>query len=580
MSNAAQKLIVDNKVSKGIALIVDDEPTNRLILQAHLTKSGYDVVLAVNGLDAVEKFETESPDIIFMDVMMPEMNGYDATIKIKELSADRFIPVIFLTAITNEEELAKCVEAGGDDFLTKPFSYTLLKAKVEALERVRDLHREVKHHHEQILHDEEIAEELFTDVVMAENVELEHLQVMLRPAVTFSGDILMSARSPSGDLYVILGDFTGHGLVASIGALPVSEIFRAMTKKGFALNSILKEMNKKLEHLLPGDKFLAVGAISISRDVKTATVWNGGIPSIIHLSKNKEIINRFPAEHLALGIIDEIDGEKPIQIDLNAGDALVLYTDGVIEATDPDKNMFGEERFENHLTSSETSNVLVDIEKDLIGFTEGYAQDDDISMVIIPCTENIAVSDEKETIAENEDVEKSIIDFSITDDENIKLEWQWDFNAYAASLSRIDPVPVLISQIQELEEIKNHRQNLFLILSELFNNALDHGILGLDSKMKSDPDGFTEYLEKRETGLESLTNENILITIEKFNFYNSEYLKINIKDSGDGFDMTKKKEDFSKNKKFSGRGIQLVKELCFHVEYKGNGNEVEVVYQL
>ena len=580
MSSAAQKILEQDSQSKGTALIVDDEPTNRLILQAHLSKSGYEVILAVNGLEAIEKFEEESPDIIFMDVMMPEMDGYQATKNIKKLSADKFIPIIFLTAITNEEELAKCVEAGGDDFLTKPFSYTLLKAKVEALERVRDLHREIKHHHEQILHDEEIAEELFTDVVMAENVELEHLQVMLRPAVTFSGDILMSSRSPSGDLYVLLGDFTGHGLVASIGALPVSEVFRTMTKKGFALSSILKEMNKKLEHLLPGDKFLAVGAISIARDVKSAKVWNGGIPSIVHLNKNKKIINRFPAEHLALGIIDEIDDEKPLQIDLKDGDALVMYTDGVIEATDPNNNMFGEQRFENHLVNSDADDVLINIESDLIKFTEGYAQDDDISMVVIPCTEKIADLDEKETTSVDSTDDKSIIDFSLTDDEHFQLEWQWDFNAHAASLSRIDPVPVLISQIQELENIKDHRQNLFLILSELFNNSLDHGILGLDSKMKADPDGFTEYLEKREKGLENLKNDNILIVIEKFRFYEKEYLKIIFKDSGDGFDITSKKENLDENKKLSGRGVELVKELCFHVEYKGKGNEVEVVYQL
>lgn len=580
MTNTAHKLSVDNVLSRGKALIVDDEPTNRLILKAHLSKSGYDVVLAVNGIEAIEKFKQESPDIIFMDVMMPEMNGYDATKNIKGLCGERFVPIIFLTAITNEVELARCVEAGGDDFLTKPFSCTLLKAKVEALERVRDLHREVRKHHEQILRDEEVAEELFTTVVMAENVELDKLHIMLRPAVTFSGDILMSARSPSGELYVLLGDFTGHGLVASIGALPVSEIFRTMTKKGFTLGSILKEMNKKLEHLLPGDKFLALGAISISKDVKTANVWNGGIPSIIHLNKDKKIINYFPAEHLALGILDEIDNEKTIHIDLNDGDALVMYTDGVIEATDPENNMYGEQRFEAHLTNSETDEILINIEKDLIRFTDGYAQDDDISMVVIPCTNKLSVADEKDFICSADKAENSFIDFSSTDNENLRLEWQWDFNAYAASLEKIDPVPVLISQIQELEDIKTHRQNLFLILSELFNNALDHGILRLDSKMKSDPDGFSEYLEKREQGLQALKNDNILITIEKYNFHDNEFLKIRMKDSGEGFDINDKKESFEENKKFSGRGIQLVKELCFHVEYKGNGNEVEAVYQL
>ncbi len=580
MNSTAEKLVVADAGIKGKALIVDDEPTNRLILQAHLSKQGYDIVSAVNGIDAVEKFKQESPDIIFMDVMMPEMDGYEAAMRIKTLCGDRFVPVIFLTAITDEDELAKCVAVGGDDFLTKPFSHILLKAKVDALERVRDLHREVTRHHAQILRDEEIAEQLFSDVVMADNVELDKLHIMLRPAVTFSGDILMSARSPSGELYIILGDFTGHGLVAAIGALPTAEVFRTMTKKGFALSKILKELNSKLEYLLPADKFLAMGAISIAADIKSAKIWNGGIPSIVHLNSNHEILNHFPATHLALGILDEIDDEKPLHIDLKEGDDLVMYTDGVIEACDINKNMYGEERFEKHLLNSATDDIIVNIEKDLISFTDGHVQDDDISMVIIPCTKALRVTENKDSAITEDNLENSIINFLETDDKNVNLEWQWEFNAHATSLSRIDPVPVLLSQIQELEDIKGHRQNLFLILSELFNNALDHGILHLDSRMKSDPDGFSEYLEKREFGLQNLTNEVVKISIEKISFNNTEYLKMKIKDSGNGFDIHEDTQGLEKNKKLSGRGINLVRELCFHVEYKGSGNEVEVVYQL
>ncbi|VAW91277.1 Serine phosphatase RsbU, regulator of sigma subunit [hydrothermal vent metagenome] len=583
MSNTAENLSIDNVIFKGKALIVDDEPTNRLILQAHLSKQGYDIISAVNGVEAVEKFTQESPDIIFMDVMMPEMDGYEATLRIKSLCGDRFVPVIFLTAITDEDELAKCVAAGGDDFLTKPFSHILLKAKVDALERVRDLHREITKHHAQILHDEEVAEQLFSDVVMADNVELDKLHVMLRPAVTFSGDILMSARSPSGELYIILGDFTGHGLVAAIGALPTAEVFRAMTKKGFSLSKILKELNRKLEYLLPSDKFLAVGAISIAADVQSAKVWNGGIPSILHLNSKHEILNRFQATHLALGILDEVDDEKTLHVDLKEGDALVMYTDGVIEACDTNKKMYGEERFEKNLLNSSTDDILINIEKDLISFTGGHVQDDDISMVVIPCTTKLIVDEKEYSVKvidpDYEHDENSVIHFPASTDANISLEWQWEFNVHSASLKKVDPIPVLLSQIQELEDIHAHRQNLFLIFSELFNNALDHGVLKLDSKMKADPDGFTEYLEQREQRLDKLIDANIEISLEKFTFDNDEYLKIRMKDSGNGFVIDGSVQNLDVNSKLSGRGINLVKELCYYVEYKGKGNEVEVVYQ-
>lgn len=130
--------------TKGKALIVDDEATNRMILQTCLANHGYKIIVAENGQQAIDKFVQESPDIVFMDVMMPIMDGYEATRKIKKISGENFIPVIFLTAITVEEELAQCVAAGGDDFLIKPFSLVLLKARLDAMERIRDLHRTVQ----------------------------------------------------------------------------------------------------------------------------------------------------------------------------------------------------------------------------------------------------------------------------------------------------------------------------------------------------------------------------------------------------------------------------------------------------
>jgi len=98
--------------------------------------------------------------------------------------------------------------------------------------------------------------------------------------------------------------------------------------------------------------------------------------------------------------------------------------------------------------------------------------------------------------------------------------------------------------------------------------------------MKSDPDGFSEYIEKREQGLEELTDESIIITIEKLEIYKTKYLKIRIKDSGEGFDINKDIQELAVNEKLSGRGVKLVKELCINMEYKDKGNDVEVVYQI
>ncbi len=225
--------------SIGLALIADDELSNRIVLNALLKKMGYTTIQAVNGAEAVERFKENQPDIIFMDIMMPVMDGFDSTIQIKALCGDTFVPIIFLTAMTDEKALARCVEVGGDDFLTKPFNHTVLKSKIKAMERIRNLHREVVMLLDQRQHEEEIAEKIFSGAVITGNVMPEKLKSLMRPAAVFSGDVLLTAYAPNGDLNVLLGDFTGHGLSAALGALPVSETFRAMTVKGFSVDQIL-----------------------------------------------------------------------------------------------------------------------------------------------------------------------------------------------------------------------------------------------------------------------------------------------------------------------------------------------------
>ncbi|MBM3226450.1 MAG: response regulator, partial [Candidatus Tectomicrobia bacterium] len=115
-------------------LIADDDRTNRIVLSAMLKKDGHTVCMADNGTEAVDLFAQQQPDMVLMDVMMPDMNGYEAARQIKAMAGERFVPVIFLTAMTDEEALAQCIVAGGDDFLTKPYKRTLLKAKITALE--------------------------------------------------------------------------------------------------------------------------------------------------------------------------------------------------------------------------------------------------------------------------------------------------------------------------------------------------------------------------------------------------------------------------------------------------------------
>ncbi|MGE5469087.1 MAG: SpoIIE family protein phosphatase [Ignavibacteria bacterium] len=116
-------------------LVVDDTATNRQILRVFLTKLGYRVEQAADGAEAVERFLVDAPDIVLMDVMMPVMDGYEAARIIKKLCGDRWVPIVFVSALDKEENLVMGLDAGGDDYLHKPVSFVVLHAKLRSLER-------------------------------------------------------------------------------------------------------------------------------------------------------------------------------------------------------------------------------------------------------------------------------------------------------------------------------------------------------------------------------------------------------------------------------------------------------------
>ena len=202
-----------NESGSRLALVVDDDAVNRMILEGMLSDSGYDVILAENGQEAVQQYLDHRPNVILMDIMMPVLNGYEATARIKELAGDWFVPIIFLTAVTEEDELAKCVKVGGDDFLTKPYSRVILMAKAEAMTRmsllyttIKKQHDEIDLHNDRMLREQKVAKKIFSKVVHEGCLDLPNIKYMLSPLSIFNGDLLLAARTSSGgmNLYSVM----------------------------------------------------------------------------------------------------------------------------------------------------------------------------------------------------------------------------------------------------------------------------------------------------------------------------------------------------------------------------------------
>ena len=116
-------------------LAVDDNRTNLHILQVFLKKQGHEVIVGENGEEAVRLFKAEAPDVVLLDIMMPIMNGFEAARQIKALVPDRWVPVVFLSALNRDENLVEGLAAGADDYLTKPINFVVLEAKLRTMQR-------------------------------------------------------------------------------------------------------------------------------------------------------------------------------------------------------------------------------------------------------------------------------------------------------------------------------------------------------------------------------------------------------------------------------------------------------------
>jgi len=553
-----------SKSSLGKVLIVDDEKSNRLALRSLLERQGYQIIEAANGEEAVALFKHEEADIVFMDVMMPVLDGYEATRQIKAASGKRFVPVIFLTAMRDETALAQCIDAGGDDFLVKPYDKLILQSKLRSMQRIATLNREVQGMYSRIQHEQEIAESVFINAIQSPNIDNCYLRQAVRPASIFSGDMVLSAYSPARDLFFLTGDFTGHGLLAALGAMPVSEVFRAMTTKGFSPEEILAGINRKLKAMLPVGMFFCAQLVVVNHDLEHVRVFNAGMPDVLIVDGvTHRIKHRLTSTGLPLGVDAGADTREMLQYaPISHNDKILMYSDGLIEARNAGDQEFGSQRLLDSIAQAPQDRIFERIFKDLDVFCgEVESQRDDVTLVEITCVHDLLPA------LESHDYLQPAAHML-----SGRGEWKLSLRFDGARLRETNPVPVLVNYLMEVEELEAERQSLFTVITELYINALDHGVLTLDSTLKTDPAGFEAYLQTRESRLASLDSGHVIFTLSVEQESSRRSILLRIEDSGEGFDFANHVVPQERDTALSGRGLVLIQDLCESLEFEGKGN--------
>jgi adenylate cyclase len=238
----------DTKTASGRILVVDDNESNRDMLSRRLKNEGYDVSTVENGQHALAWLKGQPVDLILLDVMMPEMDGYEVLIQLKDDNTSRDIPVIMISALDEIESVVRCIERGAEDYLPKPFNPVLLRARIGAClekKRLRDL---------EVQHARELAEwnKTLEDRVREQVTQLERLGRLKRffspqlAALIVSGDADDPLKTHRRDLTVVFLDL--RGFTAFAETAEPEEVMGVLHEYHAAMGKLIVEYEGTLEH--------------------------------------------------------------------------------------------------------------------------------------------------------------------------------------------------------------------------------------------------------------------------------------------------------------------------------------------
>ena len=571
-------------------VVAEDDLLTRELLHSYLERRGHAVILAENGQEAVDAFDTHSPDLAILDVKMPVMDGMAACRSIKARMAKLWVPVLLISSNTEEQDQVSGLGVGADYYLTKPISFPILEATVQSSQRIAALQRQIEASNEELTAyyrrsqiENELAQQMIERIVANAGSDDSRIHQSVRSVEDFSGDVVSTVTLESGQTYAMLADATGHGLPAAITLLPAMEIFYQMSQRGYTVASIVRQINRRMRERLPPNHFLAANVILVNPQQRALYIWNGGCPCAYVLSRNEGISQRIHSAHPPLGILDDADFDDRVQqCHVELTDHVFACSDGLTETRNESGEMFGTHRLEELLQACanaeehETSNAAI---SDLINcaayglrqFRGRALPGDDQSMV--------ALSVEPPPVFDKPQRAHNTWPSRPNGGKAAPSGWEFELELRGTDLRHTEIVPTVNQVLEHLMLDRDTRQRAFVVLTELLNNALDHGVLELSSAHKENEGGFERYFEQRRDRLEKLDQGFIKISVSRSALLEYGLLRLMVSDSGSGFDAPIESDAGSANR-FYGRGLQLVNNLTDGLRFLDKGASVEAEFRI
>jgi sigma-B regulation protein RsbU (phosphoserine phosphatase) len=367
-------------------LIVDDVKANVDIL-VHALSGEYKLSVALGGQQALDAVGRNPPDLVLLDIVMPDIDGYEICRRLRAADATRELPIMFLSSLEDVKHKARGFEVGGNDYLTKPFEVLEVKARVRSLLKAKSYADAVREAAERDLR---IAREIQTGLLPA-NVATEiegtglDVHAILEPAHQVGGDLYEILRLDRDRVLVAVGDVSGKGIPAALFMAVAMTLLRSMARQGKPPETILRDLNDELLAQNPRGMFVTLQCLVFDLAKGTVTCASAGHHGAALVLPGHIPRLAFDSTGCVLGLLPagEVTSDT---LQLRPGATLVLFTDGVSEALDQNDELFGEERLLEYLAASpdrSARDTALGVLDAVRRHAAGAKQSDDITIVSV-----------------------------------------------------------------------------------------------------------------------------------------------------------------------------------------------------
>jgi len=354
---------MDKKSDERI-LVVDDDATSRKMLVRTLSSAGYDCYESDNGAETLKLVHGEQPSLLLLDFDMPGLDGAEV---LKQMRADRDptvaqIPAIMLTGHGGEESEVLCLEAGADDFVTKPINTAVLRARIETQLRLRSMRRQLQQQNEEL---EEWRHNLERDLAAARLTQQSlipqkppalpgwEVAACYRPVIQVGGDIYGWLRMRDGRILFWIADATGHGASAALLTALAKLLFHHGSMEHDAPAAIMQAVNNDFRNIFGARSFMTAMCVALDPASGRANVVGAGHPPLL-IARHDGGADSIASSAPPLGLVERARFIETI-VNLRRREAFVLYTDGLFGAANGEKRRLTPEQLAKMIDPSAPS---------------------------------------------------------------------------------------------------------------------------------------------------------------------------------------------------------------------------------